>query len=377
MKRIKTILKSTFNVMKPSLLAVFIGFLAGLIILFIFNPSEAFPAFFTIFFGAFNDGTRSLGNWLYAASPIILTGLSVAFAFRTGLFNIGASGQMMVGSFVAVYIGVKGNIPGNLHWIVALLAGTLAGGIWGLIPGLLKAFRNVNEVVTSIMLNYVAGYVIYTLIDAHIRSGQYARSRYVKSSAMLPSLQELLPRSTANIGIFIAIAIAIIIHLILHRTTFGFELKASGYSMDGSKYAGMNTKKNVVLAMFISGLLAGMAGGVAYLVNGKAINTAFAIFPEGFDGISVALLGLGEPLGALFAGLFLSNVRTGAFYMQGYSFTPEIIDMIIAIIIYTTAISAGLQIFLKRYRSKIKTLWNKMFKKHTTSEEKHTSKEVN
>jgi simple sugar transport system permease protein len=352
--------------MKPSLLAIGIGFLAGLIILMIFNPAEALPAILTIFFGAFNDGTQSLGNWLYAAAPIILTGLSVAFAFRTGLFNIGASGQMMVGAFVAVYIGVKGNMPGSYHWIVALLAGTLAGGFWGLIPGLLKAFRNVNEVVTSIMLNYVAGYLIYTLIDAHISAGFYARSRYVRSTSMLPSLANIFPGSTANIGILIAIFIAIVIHITLHRTTVGFELKASGYSMDGSKYAGMNTKKNVVLAMFISGLLSGMAGGIAYLVNGKAILTAFSIFPQGFDGISVALLGLGEPLGALFAGLFLSNVRTGAFYMQGYSFTPEIIDMIISIIIYMTAISAGLQFFLKRNRGKIKHLFAKIFKKKNT-----------
>ena len=377
MSKIKSAIKSIYLSMKPSLLAISIGFLAGLIILFIFNPSEAFPAFFTIFFGAFNDGSRSFGNWLYAAAPIILTGLSVAFAFRTGLFNIGASGQMMIGAFVAVYIGVKGNMPGSYHWIVALLAGTLAGGLWGLIPGLLKAFRNVNEVVTSIMLNYVAGYLIYTLIDAHIRSGQYSRSRFVRSSAMLPSLSDIFPGSTANIGIIIAILVAIIIHVILHRTTFGFEFKASGSSIGGSKYAGMNTKKNIIMAMFISGLLAGLAGGVTYLINGKAINTDFKIFPEGFDGISVALLGLGEPIGALFAGLFLSNVRTGAFYMQVYDFTPEIIDMIIAIIIYTTAISAGLQFALKRYRVKIRDFFKKFSKKNKTPSSEVNGREAN
>lgn len=128
--------------------------------------------------------------------------------------------------------------------------------------------------------------------------------------------------------------------------------------MPGSKYAGMNTKANVITAMTLSGSFAGMAGAIAFLVVGKNIGTAFEIFPQGFDGISVALLGLGEPIGALFAGLFLSNMRMGGFYMQRYSFVPQIIDMIIAVIIYVTAISASLQIIFKRYGDNIKA-WHK------------------
>ncbi|MCF7931488.1 MAG: ABC transporter permease [Acholeplasmataceae bacterium] len=365
MPKMKIIMKKFFHALKPSLIAIGFGLLIGLIIMLFFNPGDAFQALFTLLIGGFNGGLKGIGNMLYQAAPIILTGLAVAFAFKTGLFNIGASGQMMMGAYVAIFIGVKWQLPGGIHWIVAMLIGTLAGGVWGLIPGLLKAVSNVNEVISSIMMNYIAGHWLIYLIKANIFNGSYSRSTNILPTAQLPMLTSIFPDSSANIGILIAIGVAILAHIIVHKTTLGFQLRASGFSMDGSKYAGMNTKANIITAMSISGLFAGLAGALAYLVVGKTIGTAFEIFPQGFDGISVALLGLGEPLGALFAGLFLSNLRMGGFYMQSYGFVPQIIDMIIAVIIYITAISIALQAALKIYGDRMRA-W---FKKRKLKEE--------
>jgi general nucleoside transport system permease protein len=373
LRKIKSILKQLYIIIRPSLIAVAIGLLVGLIIMLIFNPYDAFPALFTLIFGGFNGGLKGIGDMLELAAPIMLTGLAVAFAFKTGLFNIGASGQMMMGAYVAIHIGVRWTLPSGLHWIVGLLAGMLAGALWGLVPGLLKALRNVNEVVSSIMMNYIAGYMLIFLIQRNVFLELESRSRYVQSTAVLPSLRALFPGSTANIGILIAIFVIIIAHIIIHKTTLGFSLRAAGFSFDGSKYAGMNTKLNVIIAMGLSGMFAGLAGAISFLVRGKAINTAFVIFPEGFDGISVALLGLGEPIGALIAGLFLSNLRMGGFYMQLYSYVPQIIDIIIAVIIYATAISVAIQGILKVYGDKIRAYWKARKEKTNTSKKEANS----
>ncbi|MBU1141672.1 MAG: ABC transporter permease [Firmicutes bacterium] len=358
----KTILKSfkrAYTYTKPSLIAIGIGLFIGLIIMLIFNPGEAFQAMFTLIIGGFNGGLKGIGNMLYQAAPLILTGLAVAFAFKTGLFNIGASGQMMIGAYVAIYVGVTFEFANGLHWVVGLLFGMMAGALWGLIPGLLKAISNVNEVVATIMLNYIAGHLLIFLIKTFTFNAGYSRSATIRTTAELPKIDFLFPSSSANIGIFIAIGVAILAHILIHRTTLGFELRASGFSVAGSKFAGMNTKRNIIISMTIAGMFAGLAGATAYLVAGKTIGTVFAIFPEGFDGISVALLGLGEPLGALFAGIFLSNLRMGGYYMQIYGFVPQITDIITAVIIYVTAVSVVLQVILKRYGDQIKTWFAK------------------
>lgn len=368
MKQLPTLilngLKKVFNAMKPSLIAIGIGLLMGFIVMIFFNPSTAVPAFFQLLLGGLLNGSEGIGNTLYGAAPIILTGLAVAFAFKTGLFNIGASGQMMMGAYVAIHIGVLWDIPGMLHWIVALIGGLIGGLVWGLIIGLLKATRNVNEVVTSIMMNYIAANLIIILIRSNIYNVDAARSLGVASSAELPSLG-LFNASSANIGFGVAAFVAILAHFIIHKTTLGFELRATGFSKEGAFYAGMNTKRNIITSFGFAGAFAGLAGAVAYLVSGKTISIAYTIFTEGFDGISVALLGLGEPIGALFAGLFLSHLRQGGFYMQVYGFVPQIVDIITAVIIYVSAISASITM-LFRYLKKKKN--NKANQALTTKE---------
>lgn len=336
-----------------SLVAIIVGLLFGLLLMLLVNPGQAFYGFSIILRGGLNRNFKSLGDMIFFSVPIILTGLSVAFAFRTGLFNIGATGQLTMGAFAAVYIGVEwgalGDIHPLLHWGTALLFAMIAGGLFGAIPGLLKAYRNVNEVVASIMLNYVAMYLNTMLIVAYIYNRDYARALDIKETAVTPimNLDLIFPGSAINGGIVVAVIVVIILHIILNKTTFGYELKAVGFNRNASKYAGMNSKRNIVYAMMISGAVAGLAGGLMFLVAGKHLKPENILIPEGFTGIAISLLGLSSPIGVLLAGLFYGSLQQGGYYLQLLNFTPEIIDIIIAVIIYASALGLVLQKFVK------------------------------
>ena len=349
-----------------SLVAIVIGFIFGLLLMIVVNPSQAFEGFRIILVGGFNRGFESLGNMIYYSVPLILTGLSIAFAFRTGLFNIGVTGQLTMGAFTAVYIGVKwsflGTISPLLHWGVALLGAMVAGGLWGAIPGSLKARRNVNEVVSSIMLNYIAMYLNTALIKKLIYNQTYARAMDIKPTAVTPTfnLQYLFPDTSINGGIIVAVLVVIILYVILNKTTFGFELKAVGFNKDASQYAGMNSKRNIVYSMMISGAVAGIAGALIFLVAGKNLKPENILLPEGFAGIAISLLGLSNPFGVLVAGLFFGSLQQGGYYLQLLNFKPEIIDIIISVIIYVSALSLVLQkliiYLLKKKQDKEKLL---------------------
>ncbi len=337
-----------------SLLAIVFGMLFGLIVMIIVNPVDAFPGFFTILTGPFQAGLRSFGNMFYRATPIIFTGLSVAFAFRTGLFNIGATGQFTIGAFIAVYIGVHWGFLGPLHWSVAILFALIGGGLWGALPGILKAYRNVHEVVSSIMLNYVAMYLMILLVKETVFFAHHARSLAIEPSAELPKwgLDILFPGSSINIGIFIAILFVAAVHIILNKTTFGYELQSVGFNKNAAKYAGMNEKRNIVLSMTIAGAIAGAGGAVFFLVGGRYLHVNAVLMQEGFTGIAVALLGLSAPIGVLLAGIFYGFLELGGLFLQGFDFTREIINIIIAVIIYFSALSLFMQKFVASYISK-------------------------
>ena len=334
--------KSLIN-FSSSVLAIIAGLFLGLIVLLLANADEAFAAFGMILQGGFVDGMTGIAQTIYYAVPIIMTGLSVGFAFKTGLFNIGASGQFLMGAFAAVYVGVKWTfLPDGIHWLVALLAAAVAGAIWGFLPGLLKAIANVNEVITCIMMNYIGLYLVNMLVSRTIYDQVKNQSMAVASGAVLPKwgLDELFGSNNVNIGIFIAIIFVIVIYVILEKTTFGYELKACGQNPDASKYAGINAKRNVILSMVIAGALAGIGGALLYLAGtGKYIQVVDTLAAEGFSGISVALLGLSNPIGILFAALFIANITVGGYNLQLFNFTPEVIDIIIAAIIYCGAFS--------------------------------------
>lgn len=339
---------------KSSLYAILAGLIFGFILMLIFVPQDAFYGLWIIFTGAFQDGNESMGNVLLFAAPIIVTGLSVGFAFKTGLFNIGATGQLTVGSFVAIYIGVRwGFLPGQLHWIVAVLGAILAGAIWGFIPGLLKAMFNVHEVVATIMLNYIAMYLVNWGVMSTVFDG-LSKSKSVLESAIIPKmgLQWLFPDSSVTGGFFLAIIAVIIIYIVLEKTTFGYQLKAVGHNKEAARYAGINEKKAIISSMTIAGALSGLAGAIVYLTgSGAHLVVQNLLLSEGFDGIAVALLGLSHPIGVLLSGLFLGYIKNSGFYLQRLAFDTEVIKIIISTIIYFSALS---MLFKKGFKNPFK-----------------------
>ena len=340
-----------------SLIAILIGLLFGLIILLICNPQQALPGFATILTGSFTHGLKGVGQIFYYATPIILTGLSVGFAFNTGLFNIGASGQFMVGGLGAVVIGITCTFFGPFQWVAALLGGLAMGMLWGAVPGLLKAYFNVNEVISSIMMNYIGMYLTNWMVKSTpaLFNSMRNESKNVAATANLPKMgfDKLFPGSSLNAGFVIAVIAVILIWVLLYKTKFGYELKACGYNRFASKYAGINEKKNIMMAMVIAGALSGLAGAIVMLAgSGSHISIQDVIAGEGFTGISVALLGLSHPFGVLASGIFIAYLTAGGFYLQLFQFSTEIIDIIIVVIIYFSAFALFVKMVIDHFKKK-------------------------
>ncbi|MGI6735105.1 MAG: beta-methylgalactoside transporter inner membrane component [Tenericutes bacterium ADurb.Bin239] len=359
-----------------TLISIAIGILLGFVILFISNPRHSFQGLGAILIGGFANKMKGIGQTLYLATPLILTGLAVGFSFKAGQFNIGASGQFLVGGFVAIYIGVKWTfLPGALHWIVAILGAAVAGALWGALPGLLKAFYRVSEVISTILFNFVAMYVVNMLIMMTVYHSALNETKDVAKSAELPTwfLRDLfsnkigsyVDKSTISIGIFIAIFIAIIVYFIISKTRFGFEIKACGYNPDAAKASGMNVRKNIVLAMAISGALAGIGGALLFLSGptGRHIKVVETIPAEGFTGLSVALLGSSHPIGIIFTALFISHITMSGQKLQSLNYISEIINIIIGVIIFFS----GFSMIIQQNIGKIKTFFK--FKKKGNTEE--------
>ena len=285
------------------------------------------------------------------AAPLIMTGLSVAFAYKTGLFNIGAAGQYTVGAFLALYFAIVLKMP----WWVCLIASALGGAIWGAIPGIFKAFLNVNEVITAIMFNWIGLYAVNTLIYQG-GTGPMFNLKTTKTFTLKESApQALLPSFYVNvggkpyfgkmfmpsIGIFLAIAVAVIIWVIINKTTFGYELKACGHNKNAAKYAGINEKRNIVLSMTIAGALAGLGAGLFYLSGSKEWEplVSTALPATGFNGISVALLASSNPIGCIFSAVFISHITVGGGFMTAKLFPSEVSDIISGVVIYLCAFS--------------------------------------
>lgn len=347
--------KQGFTSFMGSVLAILCGLAVGFIVLLISNPANAVNGFISILTGAFSD-MKNLGQVFYSATPIILTGLSVGFANKTGLFNIGGPGQFVVGAYVAVMIGVKCTfIPGPLLWLACLAGAMLAGALWGFVPGFLKAVCNVNEVIACIMMNYIGMYGVNFLVVETIFDSQKNQSLPVAANANAPKLgmdqifRSGASASSVNAGIFVAILAGIIIYFLIEKTKFGYELKACGYNRDAAKYAGINEKRSIILSMAIAGSLCALGGACLYLAGaGKGIEVVDTLAAEGFNGIPVALLGLNNPIGIIFAGLFMAYLNQGGFNMQLYGFAPQVIEIIIAVIIYFAAFSLLLRGLVSR-----------------------------
>ncbi len=338
-----------------ALAAVLMGLIVGFLVLLVASPSNALSGFGMIVTGGLSD-MKNFGQVLYYATPIIMTGLSVAFANKTGLFNIGGAGQYMVGAFVAVYIGVKWTfLPAGLHCLVAVLGAALAGALWGAVPGLMKAYCNVNEVISCIMMNYIGLNLVNLLVRQTIFNSAYNQSYQPADGAELPKLgfdkifvAGATP-SSVNAGIVIAILIGIVMYVVINRTKFGYELKACGLNREAARYAGINEKRSIVLSMVIAGALAGIGGALYYLSGaGTGIAITEELAAEGFNGIPVALLGMSNPIGSIFAGIFISYLKVGGQAMQSLGLAPQIIDIITSVIIYFAAFALFFRLLLAR-----------------------------
>lgn len=337
-----------------ALVSVALGLIAGAILMIVIG-SNPFAGYKYLFRGGLMNIER-IGNTLATATTLIMTGLSVAFAFNTGLFNIGASGQMLVGGLCATAIGLTLNIPKPLLLPIMMVAALLGGALWGVIPGLLKARFNVHEVVATIMMNWIAYWTIYYVVPAYFK-GEFieTESRMIPKAASLkvPWLTELFNGSYINLGLLIAIGAVVIVAVILNRTVLGYELKAAGFNRFASEYAGMKVQRNIVLSMTISGALAGLGGALYYV--GFATNIQIGVLPmQGFDGIAVSLLGANTPYGVLGAALFFGILHSGKGFMNAMTeIPPQIGDVIIATIIYFAATSILIEKYGVRIRRRL------------------------
>lgn len=374
------------NAFAGAMLAIAIGLIMGILLMWIIKPDNATEGITRLIKGTLNNpnGVKAgIGVLLLTSAPLILTGLSVAFAFKTGLFNIGASGQYTVGLFCAVLVGILGDSLGEFQWIVAVLAGMAGGFLWGAIPGLFKARYNVHEVITSIMFNYVGMYLVNGLLTSNflktrVVDGSNNRTIKVDQLARTPYgfFDELFPNSGLDISILIAIGTAILIYFLLNKTVFGRELKAVGLNRHAAKYSGVNEKKGIFMSMAISGMLAGL-GGALFILGPNRFNlgNAYAIenviLTPGFDGIPIALLASSNPIGVVFATFFVSHIKLAGTAMQSVGFVKEIVDIIIAIILYFSAFS----LILTQNLGNIKKLFRKFKRKKETQEIAFEAKE--
>ena len=353
-----------FKSFRSACLAIVLGLIFGFFVMLVASPSNAFSGIVTVITGGF----RKLPDVFYYAIPIMMTGLAVGFAFKMGLFNIGASGQYTMGMFCALYVGLAVTLPApleNVRWVFCVLAGLLGGFVWGLIPGIFKALLNVNEVITSIMFNYIGMYLVDMLImqNSLLYQAEKTRTKYLPDSAQLPSLG--IPTSNLNVAIFFAVIFAVVLYIVLNKTTFGYELRATGFNKNAAEYAGMNGKRNIILTMGIAGALAGLGGAFAILAPSTIAGSSMTYEPisviaaNGFNGIAVALLGASDPIGIVFAALFVSLIQRGGTLASLWGYKPEIIDVVIAVIIYFSAFSAIMSASLGKLIGKMKKKNNK------------------
>ncbi|MBE3594181.1 MAG: ABC transporter permease [Candidatus Carbobacillus altaicus] len=322
--------------------SIVLGFLVGAIIMAFggFNPFVAYAALMQKAFGS----PYNIGEMLREMTPLLLTGLSVAFAFRAGLLNIGTAGQMVMGSLGAALVGVLVPLPPIVHAIVALFVGVLFGALWGSLVGYLKAYRGVNEVIAAIMLNWVALYFAnYVIRTAILDPQQKQRSLYVASSARINAdfLSALFQNARLSYGFLLALLMVYVFWFLLYRTRLGFELRAVGAGAEAAQYAGIRIGRQVIVTMFLSGAFSGLAGAIEVLgVYGyMTISTVHASY--GFDGIAVALLGGATALGTLFSAFLFAVLSYGAAGMQFAADVPlEVSRVVMAAILFFVAASA-------------------------------------
>ena len=395
-----------------SLVAILTGMVAGGLIILIVgltNPTlgikGAWEGIRLVVAGLFSTGRgstgeltfgfnpTSFGNMLFRAMPLVMTGLSVALGNKAGLFNIGAPGQFLAGTAASLYVALSvptSVMPAWLIWILAFLAGMIAGACWGAIPGLLKAFLNINEVLACIMTNWIAANLVTWFFDvSNLKNAlEGTKSGYIyKTSTILNDvvidgvsstvgaavpegaqmvatrggvatgkmgLDALFGGSQINGGILVAILIAVVIYILLSKTTLGYQLKACGANRYAARYAGIRDKRNIVLTMALAGALSA-AGAALYYLSGNTEffwNTYQSLPSEGFNGIPVALLAINNPIGVIFSAVFMSMLQIcGQKLTELTAYNEYITNVIIAVIVYLSAFMLVIKMWIGKLRS--------------------------
>jgi ABC-type uncharacterized transport system permease subunit len=332
----------------PQLLAIVTAFLVGALVLIAtgYSPIDVYSA---MIMGAFGD-VYGVGQTLTQATPIIFTALAFLFSYKSGLFNIGAEGQLIMGGFAAAIVGIsfKG-LPSPLHILFAILAGALAGGVWGFLPAILKARFGAHEVITTMMFTYIATYLTSYLVNYPFKApGWVAQTVPITDSAQLP---RILPPTQLSASIMVAVAMAVVVYYILQKTTLGYEVRASGLNPSAAENGGINVKKTMVLALILGGALAGIGGAGEILgVHNRFIQGFSPGY--GFDGIAVALVGGLNPIGVLLAAILFGALRSGGMLMTRATHVPlDIVVILQALVIIFVAAPHFLRYFVRR-RSK-------------------------
>ena len=352
MNKKKSILES--NVFY-TLIAIGAGFVIGAVFLLIagISPAVAYGKLFNSIFGK----PKYLFWTLIYASPLIFTGLSVAFSFRTGVFNIGAEGQFVVGALTACSLGILVDLPAVIHVPLCIIAAAAAGMIWSLIVGILKVKRGIHEVLSFIMFNWIAFYLsnyVVNLAVIHKEGGGEASKDVLDSARLLfpEGLRKAFDCSAANRGIVMAILAAVIIWVIIEKTTLGYKLKAVGFNSNGALYAGINADRSVLTALGISGALAGLGGAVQILGMSGRLSQFAGQEGFGFEGITVALIGSSSPIGCIFSGLFYGAMKDGGSKLSIVKAPSEVVDIIMGCVILFIAISQIFRVLFARFGKK-------------------------
>ncbi|MCK4546751.1 MAG: ABC transporter permease [Candidatus Eisenbacteria sp.] len=322
---IRRIVRELGQALLPLALALAVG--AVIILAIGENPLTVFGLMLRGSFGSL----RRLSGTLQEASPMIFTGVSVALAFRAGLFNIGAEGQLLIGGFAAAWAGFAlTGLPGPLHVVFCVVAAAAAGLVWGLIPGILKARLGVHEVINTIMLNYVALSLTNFLVGHPYfkEPGQIPQTRDIAASSVLPRFEFLYAHAKVNAGLWVALAVMVAVGYLLARTRYGFEIKAVGYNPEASEAAGISKSRVIWTTMGLSGAIAGLAGAEQVLGVFRCFVSPFP-FGYGFVGIAVALLARNNPLAVLPAALIFGALTSGAQEVDVHSGTPREITVVL------------------------------------------------
>lgn len=332
------------NRLLHTVLSIVIGFLVGALFLAIMgiSVSQAYGKLFQSIF----SGTKAISYCIVYAAPYIVAGLSVAFSFKTGVFNIGAEGQFVVGAMAACVVGILGaSLPAILLVPLCFLAAALAGALWGAIVGFLKTKWGINEVLSMIMFNWIAFYLsnyiagfpaIHSEGNAEATKNVAAHARILLSQNMIKSL-DLCP--TANWGILVAVALTVLVYFIIEKTTLGYELKAVGYNKHAAEYAGINVNRSILTSLSISGALGGIAGALLLLGMGGRISIFTSQEGYGFAGIVVALIGVTNPFGVFVAGLFYGAMTYGGSKLNLVGAPTQVVNIIMGTIVFFIAIS--------------------------------------